>query len=302
MNVYPPGSSAPLRGDLIMRLVLRTDLTPVPATVELTVRQTEETQALLTEGAVIRVGSEQVAFTLVKVQHADDSGRGGGAHVQGDRLLSSISATGLLASCEPMARPLARAVIRERTTLGAIYRACGAQARIDGDFTAPMFSAFVGMTPSFEVARVLQEEAGALVYDAGRIGFRRLTELRDARASQAVRGEATERLASAFLERQAIPFGVSTAPTNALVIGRRGVARRAVYRPRADARLLNNLGMALVMSRKLRNALSPEINAGARIDVDGEPYIVITAAHVLAWEQPGRQETYSLYWLGEVSA
>lgn len=302
MTVYPPNSSSPLRGDLIARLVLRTDLTPIPATVELTVRRSEETQALMTEGAVVRVGPEQVEFALVKVAHTDESGRGGSAYVQGDRPLSVIAATGLLASCEPVARPLQRAVIRERTTLGAIYRACGAQVRIEGDFTAPQFSAFAGMTPSFEVAKVLQEEAGVLVYDAGRIGFRRLAELRDARATQSVRGDATERLASAFLERQAIPFGVSTSADNAFLVGRRGTARRAVYRPRADVRLLNNLGTALVMSRKLRNALSPGINAGARIDVDGEPHIVITAAHVLAWEQPGQQETYSLYWLGEVTA
>ena len=302
MTVYPPSSVAPLRGDLIVRMVLRTDLTPVPATIELTARQTAETQSLLTEGAVIRVGPEQVAFTLVKVALAEDSGQAGAASIQGERLLNTISVTGLLTSCEPMARPLGRAVIRERTTLGAIYRACGAQASIEGDFTAPQFSAFVGMTPSFEVAKVLQEEAGALVYDAGRIGFRRLAQLRDSRASQSVRGDATECLASAFLERQAIPFGVSTSADAAFAIGRRGAARRAVYRPRADVRQLNNLSTALVMSRKLRNALSPDINAGSRIDIDGEPHIVITAAHVLAWEQPGRQETYSLYWLGEVAA
>lgn len=301
MTIYPPNSVAPLRGDLIVRMVLRTDLTPVPATIELTVRQTPETESLLTEGAVVRVGPEQVAFTLIKVQIAEESGQAGAASIQGKRPLSTISATGLLTSCEPMARPLERAVIRERTTLGAIYRACGAQASIDGDFTAPQFSAFVGMTPSVEVAKVLQEEAGALIYDEGRIGFRRLTQLRDSRATQSVRGDATEGLASAFLERQAVPFGVSTSADAGFVIGRRGAARCAVYRPRADVRVLNNLGTALVLSRKLRNALSPDINAGARIDVDGEPHIVITAAHVLAWEQPGRQETYSLYWLGEVA-
>jgi hypothetical protein len=193
----------------MVRPVFRTDLTPVPATVELTARYTDETAKALVEGSAIMLGPEQVEFLLVKVQRGEGQA---GAYVQGDRPLTTITATGLLASCEPIARQLQRAVVRERITLGGIYRACGAQVRIDGDFTAPQFSAFVGMTPSFEVAKVLQEEAGVLVYEAGRTGFRRLTELRDAKLAQVVRDDAAERLSSEFLEHQAISFGISTSP------------------------------------------------------------------------------------------
>jgi hypothetical protein len=57
------------------------------------------------------------------------------------------------------------------------------------------------------------------------------------------------------------------------------------YVPRADRRVLANISRGLVQRRKAQESLSPQLNAGARIDVAGKPHIVITAAHV--FEQRG---------------
>lgn len=295
MLVYPPGSSDPIRGDLLGRVVLRTDLTPVPSTVEIEFRPDKTTSAIVV-GATVKVGPSALEYLIVRVQSPQD-----GAPIQGGRRLPHVRAIGLLASCAAIANPLQRAVIKEGATLGEIYRACGAQVRIDSDFNVPQFSAFVGMTPSYAIAQVLQEEAGALVCSGARIQFRRLLELRDAKAARVVDDDICEKVESDLLERLAIPFGVSTSPDAGFVVGRRAEARRAQYRPRADLRILNNLGTVLTARRKLRGILATEFNAGTRFDVGGLRLIVITAAHVAERDEgAGSMQAYSQFWLGEV--
>jgi hypothetical protein len=298
MLVYPQGSDVPIRGDLLVRLVFRTDLTPIPATVEFEVRNTTETEKSIVEGSIIRMGADMTEFLLVKVAQRSDSGM-----VQGGRQYTTINAVGILNACAPIAQRMQRAVVRENSSLGEIYRACGATLRIDSDFTVPLFACFVGMVPSFEIAKVLQEEAGVLVYEGGKIKFRRLAELRDSKAQQTLAVDQVQTTQSGFLERHVVPFAFTTSPANAIVTGRRESARGAVYRPRGDQRIVNNLSIALVQRAKVRNGLIPGFNAGMRVDVGTVPHIAITAAHIYeSGADGGTGDQYSQFWLGEVVA
>ena len=290
MLVYPQGSDAPIQGGLLVRLVFRTDLTPIPATVEFEVRKTTETVKSIVEGSIIRLGAEMTEFLLIKVvQRETDLAQG------------TLNAVGILAACAPIAQRMQRAVVREFSSLGEIYRSCGATLRIDSDFTVPLFACYVGMVPSFEIAKVLQEEAGVLVYEAGKIKFRRLAELRDAKAQQTIAPDQVQTTQSGFLERHVVPFAFTTSPGNAIVTGRRESARGAVYRPRGDQRIVNNLSVALVQRAKARNGLVPGFNAGMRVDVGAAPLIAITAAHVYeSGADGGAGDQYSQFWLGEV--
>lgn len=84
-------------------------------------------------------------------------------------------------------------------------------------------------------------------------------------------------------------------------MGRRNAARGALYRPRADERILRGLGTALVTRRTYRNVLATDIGAGARFDVDGAPHVVITAVHVFEGAGgAGSPEQYSDFWMGEL--
>lgn len=280
--------------DVVTRVILRTDMTPIPATVEIEARRIGQVEKALAEGQRIRVGSLKAEFTIVKSQQV-----AGNAPPQGDQPTSGMKVIGLLSSCEPIARRLQRSVIRENAPLGEIYRACGAQVRIGSDFNVPRFSCFVGMTPSFEVAKVLQEEAGALVYADEAITYRRLGELIGQKASLVVPEEATEVLASDFLERHAVPFAFSTDQAGAIIAGRREASRGIHYQPRADQRIVNNLGQVLLQRRKMRTALTPGLYAGARIDVGGHRMVAITVAHIV--DSIGGDQ-YTQAWLGELSS
>ena len=41
----------------------------------------------------------------------------------------------------------------------------------------PVFGCYIGMLPTFEIAKVLQEEGAAIFYAGGKLQFRRLAEL-----------------------------------------------------------------------------------------------------------------------------
>lgn len=294
MLITPAGGGAPLGADALTRVILRSDLTPIPATIEIEARRTPQVERVLAEGARVSVGSLGAEFVIVKSQQV-----AGNSPPQGDQPTSGLKVIGMLASCEPIARRLQRSVIRENAPLGEIYRACGAQVRIGSDFNVPRFSCFVGMTPSFEVAKVLQEEAGALVYRDNAITYRRLGELIAQAASLVVPEASTEVLVSDFLERHAVPFAFSTAANGAILAGRKEASRGILYQPRADQRIVNNLGSVLLQRRKMRTALTPSLSAGQRIDVGAHRMVAITVAHVV--EFLGGDQ-FTQVWLGELSS
>ncbi len=295
MLIHPKGGAA-LRGDLIRRVILRSDLAPIPATVEVEARAASESEQALRQDAVIEVGAQRIPMRIIMTEQV----QGGGA-IQGDREVAYIRATGLLDSCAPVAQRLQRAIVREGASLGEIYRACGANVAIDSDFTVPVWSCFVGMTPSFEIAKALQEEAGALLYAGGRVQFRRLRELVAQKPQQYLDKNQTAVIESGFLERHSVPYAFTTSPSGAFVLGRREAARGVHYRPRGDERIVRSLATALVARRTYRNVLTTSIGAGERFDVEGVPMVVITAAHVFEAMGSGiPPEQYSKFWLGEL--
>lgn len=294
MLIRPAGGGVGLGSDVVTRVILRTDMTPIPATIEIEARRIAQVERILAEGQRIVVGDLKGEFTIVKSQQVSNN-----SPLQGEHPTSGLKVIGMLSSCEPIARRLQRSVIRENAPLGEIYRACGAQVRIGSDFNVPRFSCFVGMTPTFEVAKVLQEEAGALIYADGAITYRRLGELVAQKAALTVPDSATEIMVSDFLERHAVPFAFSTDPTGVIVSGRREASRGVHYQPRADQRIVNNLGQVLLQRRKMRTALTPNLQAGSRIDVGSSSMVIITAAHV--FDSIGGDQ-YTQVWMGELSS
>ncbi|WP_428383777.1 hypothetical protein [Nevskia ramosa] len=293
MLVYAGPDLRQVAGDVLLRAILRSDLAPVPQTVEIMVRDDPDFRAQWAVGQIIAAGRDGARFKIVKSGVDGEAGL-----IQDDRKLGAIAVTGLLESCAPIASPLQRAVIRQGATLGGIYRACGANVRIEQDFVVPRFCAFTGDVPSLSIPIALQEEGAAMTYKAGRLSFRRLADL-SAQEPIAELPDATDRSEqSEFKEMLAVPFAFSAAPDGSIIFGRRESGRAAFYSPRTDQRVLNNLSAVLIRRRKLRAEFSGDIMAGDCLKVAGKSLIVITAAHV--FDSTGTApEQYSLYWLGE---
>lgn len=287
----------PIRGDLVRRVVLRTDLTPIPATVEIEVAINETTTQAIKDGSVIKVGGQKIPFQISKPQVFADSGS-----EQAGRVAGTIRAIGIHAGTAALALPLQRSIIREGASWSEIYRVIGATSVVATDFAVPRFSAFIGSTPTAMIAMVLQEEAGTILLKDEKLHFRRLDELVREKAAYSMDNDRTESITSSMLERNQLPMVLTTGTDGQILVGARDAGRALVYRPRADSRILANMSKALLLRRKIKQGLSLGTNAGTRIDIQGRPYVVITAAH--QWAQPGQGDEsgeFTQLWLGELS-
>ena len=298
MQVLIPGQSQPLRGDVLVRVVLRSDLTPIPQTIELEVRDVAETQSLA-EGVVIKVGRELLEFELVK-----EGGQRADGYTTGSRTTGTRTFIGLLASCAALSRPLQRAVVRYGGSMGDLYRACGARAPILADIPVPVFACLRGMVPTFEVAKALYEGAAAITcVDDGKLKFRRLADIAADKTVITMKEDSAERTVTRFLEKHLVPFTFTTDPNGAFLHGKIESGRTVVHRPFAPQDVLNNMSSALITRRKIESGFAPDIVAGLNVKLAGEKFTVITAAHVFTAGGRGTDgEQSSTLWVGQFQA
>lgn len=297
MNVYLSENGNQIPGELVLRWVSRSDLTPVPRTIEMTVKVTGDIQDKLKVGAFFWTGREMLKYEIIKVDRADPAGA-----VQGSEQLQAMTVTAFLASCARIGYRRATAVISVNQTLGAIYRACGATTQIGSDFNVARFSCLKGQVPSFALAVALQEESAALVLRDKKISVMRLSDLFTQQPIDAVgQADTSAMISSEFLERHEVPMYFSTDDKAASVMGASEEARTGIYWPRTDERTLRNMSRVLVLRKVVPAAMCQEIIAGDLMNIDGEKLVVMTAAHCFE-QRDGTTDTKSRIWLGAMSA
>lgn len=298
MNVYlSEGGREQVPGEAVTRCVLRSDLSPTPRTVELSLKMTGDLPERLAVGSTFWTGREMLKYQIVKVDRGDPTGV-----VQGKEAEQAMMVTALLDSCARIAYRRERAVIQQNATLGALYRACGASVAIGDDFNVRRFSCLRGQVPSFDLAVALQEECAALVLRDGRISAVRLADLfKQNPIDEVGQSDSSAAIASAFLERHEIPAYLSITETGGFLLGAFESARAVGFKPRTEERILRNLSRVLVRRKVIDSSMCQEVIAGDLMRVGGEDLVVMTAAH--AYEQrDGTTDSKSRLWLGAMSA
>lgn len=297
MNVYlSDGLRDQVPGDLIGRWVLRSDLAPVPRTVEIVFNDRDDLFERVGAGKSLWTGRETLEYEVVSAKRERLT-----AAEQDGNQLGAIRVTALLKACAGIAYLRDRAVVLERATLGEAYRSCGAKIAIGDDFHVERFSCLRGEVPSYAIAQALQEEGAALVLRDGRVAAKRLTEL-VAQAPVATIGQSDSTNAgdSPFVERHSIPAFISADDSGAVVAGDMAQARSIRYLPYTAERGLMNASKVLVVRRVADSDLAQHIAAGDVVDVDGERMVVITAAHEMK-AKDAVTESGSRFWLGGLS-
>lgn len=295
MNVYLREGGDLLPTDVVLKWVGRSDLTPIPRSLEFTVKLIDGVQEKLKVGTSIWGGRENLRYEIVKTDRAQPLGQ-----VQGKNQQQAMKVTALLHRCASVARPLNSAVILSDTTLGAIYRACGAFMPVASDFAVPRFTCFKGREPSYPLAQALQEEGAALVLRNGSITAMRLTDMiKQAPVADIGQVDSSARIESEFLQLQDIPSFYSVNDQAAIIRGQMGQARRVAFLARADERQLRNASCVLVRSKTVDSTICQQIQAGDVLRVAGENLVVITAAHAFE-NNEGAQESRSRLWLGSL--
>lgn len=295
MNVYLSEGGDLLPNDILIEWVSRSDLTPIPRSLEFTVNLVAGVEQKLRRGNTVWSGRENLAYTIVKTDRAQPMGV-----VQGNQSMQAMRVTALLASCSALAEPLSNAVIASNASFAGILRNCGAKIRMGSDFSVSRFTCFKGQVPSYAVARALQKESAALVLLNGQLSVMRLTDMaKQAPIDNIGQVDSTAKIESEFLQMQEVPAYFSVGDRGEIIRGQMGQSRVIEYMPRGDVRELRNASCVLVRNKTVDSQQCQQIQAGNVLTVAGENLVVITAAHA-GKQKTGAMESYSRLWLGSV--
>lgn len=288
-------NSKQLRGDIVKSLVLRSDLSPVPVTLEAEIHVDDELSRQLAEGSILTTGAGDALRIIQAVRSV-------GRAAQGARELSVVRITAMLDACHKVAFVRSRAIVKESAALSALYRAAGATIQaLDADFPVPRFTCLVGSTPSFHIARILQEEGGVVRWKAGRLKFIRLADLFRQKATANLPNNASDDVESGFLEHHEIPSFFSLAASGSFVTGDLTKPREMRFSPHTNVQRLRNMTQCLVQRKVMKIDYADQLCAGDLIEfVGGVPLVIITAAHVFENGEDGNNQ-YTRLWMGAFS-
>lgn len=294
MNIYIETGEA-IRADLTLRWTLRSDLAPVPRTVEFTVQVADEVDKYLAEGKRIVTGREALEYLIIKSDLDPPDG-----YIQGKQSIQSRSVIAILASCAEIAFRRSRAVVLEGKQFRDIYASCGAKITMANDIAVPRFTCFKGHIPSFGISAALQEAGACIVYRDG-MRMVRLPDLFKQDAMDAIeQTDSTGHIESEFMQRHEIPAFYSLDVAGAIVKGNFTKDRAVSYIPRTNEIHLQNMTRVLVTDGIIESQLAEQIGAGDIISVMGAKKAVITAAHKME-RMDGSIESKSRFWVGSVA-
>jgi hypothetical protein len=276
----------------LLSAILRTDLVPVPVSLELEVRHDDELAKQLAEGQKIFVTGKAIELQIIK------------SHIKQSPQIPDrgmIQVTAVLSSCVAIGYRRQKAVILKSNSLGAIYKACGAKVSIKNDFTVPLFVSFLGQVPSEMIAKVLQEEAAVVRLSGKQLDCVRLADLLKQPPKLSLPQGFGEQIASGFLERHLVPSFYSTGDNRAVIKGNTKKVRAIQYTPRHSERAANNMTSALITKQVLNLSYNDDYQAGDVFNIGNTPMAIITAAHVYETEnEGGGGNQYTRLWLGEL--
>jgi hypothetical protein len=281
--------------DIVALWVQRSDLAPVPYTLEFIVQNKEGIEPYLQPGKNIWSGFPAYKYEILKANRMNATG-----YVQDDSPMQAYHVYAVLAAVAKVCFAQEKAVVARNTTIGGMYRACGAEVYIENDIDIDVFTALKGTPATYAIAQALQETSAQLVIRENRISALRITEMIKQEPIQVVgQADTTDAVASEFLERFEVPNFFSTDDDGNFVFGDNTKDRVIRYAPRKDESTLINMTRVL-MNRKVIDAdFEPRINAGDVISILNVPYLVITAAHY-SYAVDGIKQTGSKYWVGDV--
>jgi hypothetical protein len=287
-----------LRGDLIRFAVMRNDAVPIPVTLEADIRVDESIADSLRESSIIKAGINEEDFYILKVVHGDTRGS------QGTHDLKSVKIFAALDKCVEVSFVRSKPILKEKSTLSECYRASGAEVKyIDADFPIDRFSCCVGETPSFHIARALQENGGIIRWKKEAMKYFKLADLFKQEPVIKLPNDNIQDHQSGFLERHSVQSFYSLDENGKFIYGNKKKARSARFMPHMNEQQLQNLTRCLIHKKISKIYYSEDICAGDLVEFEGhDPLVVLTAAHVYtSGTDGGESSQYTKLWLSELS-
>ena len=254
---------------------LRTDLVPVPVSVEFAVKHTKELEQQLVSGAELLVTDIPHSFEIVyanpvKSQTIKEDGRIGG-----------ISCIAVLKGCKKLLDFASNATVLDQTSFNAAYRACGASnIRLGEDIPLPEFICLKGRLPTERLALYLQQEAAVICFKDLKISVLKLDAIFKQDPVLKLDPSEVQWIDSKVLEKHQKSSYVAV-DANGTTIGDDTTTQgqSVIQKAGLDARQLKNLEKVLIPRGIVHRPINFELNAGDLVEIDKKNYVILTAAH-----------------------
>lgn len=286
-----------LRGDLVPFIVQRSDLMAMPSTLECLIRVNKELDPFIKQGKVIALANPDTKYRIIYTMRKAD-----GVMFQGNPDYQLVKVIAVLESCYKLTFLAEKAVIKENTSMAAVFRASGATIAVNSDVAVDKFTCLVGEYPTYSLMRALGRTATVPVWDGkNSLSFTRLRDLFNAEPVEVLHQDITQSLESGFMERHEAPSYYSNTSDGGVAKSNSTSGRRADFEMFADQQVLNNLSTYLITRKVWTTGLTPNIMAGNVIQILDEKFVVITATHAFAKAGSGSGSQMSRFWLGSLS-
>lgn len=258
-------------GSNLISAIYRTDLVPVPITLELVVKADDRLHGLLAINQILFT-PKNVSMTIVKSQVINEQS------IKVGKRIAAIHVIAVLSGCEALLGVTKKAVSLDNTSFNEVYRALGAKVRIKRDIKLASFVCLKGQMPTVAIAAALQKESAVICHNDQGLSVMRLNEL--------MTGDAVmfDKSAVHWIDN---PNSVRHSNTNYLsiddngsdIIGSVRSERSIQYYPRADNRELQNLRRILITKGTITRQIDERLDAGRLITVEDKRLVVLTGAH-----------------------
>lgn len=276
--------------------VFRTDLVPVPISLELAVLSNEDLEKSLVLGAELVVGEIPTILSVIKVQPIHTG------FIKDGRRIGGIAAIAIPKDCLDLIRPSSKAVILKDTSFNSAIRACGARIKMGGDIPLPEFICLKGSLPTERIATYFQQEASVMRFKDNQISAVKLDDLfkQDAVLKLDTSMVLWEKNPERELHEKSAYMSVD-ADGSTVLGGDIQKNQHIVQKAGLDTRQLRNLNKVLVRRGVSLRPISMSFMAGDVFEVESKKYVVVTAAHsIKTGAIGGAPSMVSKFWIASL--
>lgn len=285
----------PIAASDLLSATLRTDLIPVPASLEMVTQRTDALEKALAEGGKLFVGGDSIPMTIIKRQVVKTQ------TIRDSDTIGAVAVVAVLSGCESLIKPTTKAVILSGSSAAGAYRSCGGKSAFGADIPFPEFVCLKGMTPTREIARRLQEEGAVARLKAGKIHAVRLPDLFTGKPVATLDPSAVQWLENESVLKGLVVSVVSLDADGITINGDSDGGRPVIYRGGLDSRRARNMSRVLVLRGTMMRPFDERLQAGELVAVGDRRLVVLTAAHrVDTGALGGATATATKVWLVEV--
>lgn len=280
----------------LMTATLRTDLVPVPVTLEFTVSEQDNYFSRLALGSKIFVADYSFEFEIVKHMPVQTQ------TVKDGKLIGALACIAIPSAFLAMIAPTRKALCLENTSFKAVLRAIGIKFPVGTDAPLEKFIMLVGSLPSERLAVYLQQEALVMVLKKGKVHFCKVDSFLKNDAVTVIDNSAIMWVDNKHSENLEVSTFVSVDIGDSSQVNETPTMNRYVeQRPNLNARQLRNLERVLICRGTVIRPYDERLYAGETILIQNKKYTILTSAnHTQTGIFDGNFANVTKLWIGSL--